>query len=402
MNYSLKFKLRNNARPDGTYPVVLQIIKDRKKREVYTGYYCTENQFDGQEFTTAYGKNKSKANQNLLNIKRKAHDIIEDIRHCDDNNFSLDDFVNAFKSKPKSGLVLDFFLEIIEERKLANQIGTAKTENDTLNAMKRMPGFSKMIFAELNYEWLKKFEAQLRSRNNTNGGIALKMRSIRTVTNRAVKSGLMKSTKYPFKDYKISALKSTPTKRALTIEQFKAIRGLNLKDHMHLLETKLLFLFSFYCRGMNFADLILLEWKNIDSNVLEYSRQKTGTKFKFELLGEAQIILDHFKEGRVNKYVFPLLLHENLTAQQIFNRKHKTLTKYNQNLKEIASLAGITVPLTSYVSRHSYATILKFIGTSSDIISQSMGHSSLDVTNAYLKSFDNKTLDDANSKLSEL
>ncbi len=53
--------------------------------------------------------------------------------------------------------------------------------------------------------------------------------------NRAIKSGLMKKDQYPFDDYEISNLKSTPNKRALTKQQFLSIRDLNLEDHPNLL-----------------------------------------------------------------------------------------------------------------------------------------------------------------------
>ncbi len=397
----MKFKLRNKVRPDGTYPVVLQIIKDRKKREVYTGYYSTLRQFENQEFTRAY-PNRTKANVGLLELKKKASDIIAGLKQGD-SDFSLDDFVNALKNKPKSNYVLDYMKSIIEERMLSNSIGTAKTEKDTLNAMKRIEGFQTLKFHELNYDWLRNFEAHLRSRGNTNGGISVKMRVIRTMLNRAIKSGLMKKDKYPFDDYKISSLKSTPNKRSLTKDQFISIRDLNLKGHQNLLLSKLIFLFSFYSRGINFYDIMLLEWKNIEGDQLRYVRRKTKAKFQIELLKSAQDILAHFKAVSADKkYVFPLLVNENPSALQLHNRKEKMLKKYNSDLKVLAELAGINVPLTSYVSRHSYATIMKMSGTSSDIISQSMGHSSVDVTNAYLKSFDSDMIDEANRKLNDL
>jgi site-specific recombinase XerD len=99
--------------------------------------------------------------------------------------------------------------------------------------------------------------------------------------------------------------------------------------------------------------------------------------------------------------VFPILLKENLTPMQIENRKHKTLRRFNKQLKEIAKIQGVKKNVTSYVIRHSFATNLKYAGISADLIGQSMGHQDVSVTNAYLKEFKDDIIDDAMTKLLE-
>jgi site-specific recombinase XerD len=84
---------------------------------------------------------------------------------------------------------------------------------------------------------------------------------------------------------------------------------------------------------------------------------------------------------------------------QIENRKSKKLKRFNNDLKKIAEIVGIDKPLTSYVARHSFATNLKELGVSTDVISQSMGHQNVSITTAYLKDFDNEVIDDANERL---
>jgi site-specific recombinase XerD len=88
-----------------------------------------------------------------------------------------------------------------------------------------------------------------------------------------------------------------------------------------------------------------------------------------------------------------------MTPIQIENRKAKKLKRFNSDLKKIAEIVGINKPLTSYVARHSFATNLKQLGVSTDIISQSMGHQNISITSAYLRDFENDVIDDANEKL---
>jgi site-specific recombinase XerD len=73
--------------------------------------------------------------------------------------------------------------------------------------------------------------------------------------------------------------------------------------------------------------------------------------------------------------------------------------QYNKELKEIAKICGIDKQLSSYVARHSYANCLKQKGVATDVISESMGHQNLAVTQAYLKELDSSVLDEASELL---
>ncbi|CDN31947.1 Integrase [Mucinivorans hirudinis] len=65
-------------------------------------------------------------------------------------------------------------------------------------------------------------------------------------------------------------------------------------------------------------------------------------------------------------------------------------------------MVGVSQNLTTYVARHSWATVAKEKGISVAIISEGLGHCTESVTNVYLKSFDQVVLDEANSQVSLL
>jgi len=226
---------------------------------------------------------------------------------------------------------------------------------------------------------------------------------LRALYNKAIKRRLIPRELYPFEEYKVSALRGEKNKRALTADDFKKIRDIDLSDNPPLLEAQRYFLFSFFARGMNFADLMLLKWTDIVGGRIHYTRSKTKGRFSIEVTDELQQLLDFFKaQNRNTDYVFPILLHHDLTAKQILERKHKVLARVNRKLKEIAKLAGVEEHLTSYVARHSFATILKKMGTSTDAISELMGHADVKITMTYLKGFDPDYLDKESRKLSML
>ena len=56
---------------------------------------------------------------------------------------------------------------------------------------------------------------------------------------------------------------------------------------------------------------------------------------------------------------------------------------------------GLRTPLTTYAARHTYATVLKRSGVSVALISESLGHSNVSITQIYLDSFENSQIDEA-------
>ena len=103
----------------------------------------------------------------------------------------------------------------------------------------------------------------------------------------------------------------------------------------------------------------------------------------------------------INKYqtsdvfIFPILANCPSKLSSRRNRIKKRRALYNKSLKQIGKLVGLDQPLTSYVARHTWATILKREGISISIISEGLGHSSEKTTRVYLKGFEDETLDKA-------
>ena len=211
----------------------------------------------------------------------------------------------------------------------------------------------------------------------------------------AIQRNIVKKEFYPFDSYKISKLKGKGIKRALDINEVQSIINMNMSKHPHLLNSRNYFVFSFYARGMNFADMMKLKWSDIAADKIAYKRSKTKNNFIIKILPPVKEILEYYDKIKNTIYVFPILLKENMTPSQIENRKSKTLKKYNKDLKEIAKVCGISKNISSYVARHSFANCLKQKGVATDIISESMGHQNLAITQAYLKELDSAVLDEA-------
>ena len=71
------------------------------------------------------------------------------------------------------------------------------------------------------------------------------------------------------------------------------------------------------------------------------------------------------------------------------------IAKVNIRLKKIGEELNLPIDITTYVARHSFATVLKRSGVSTSLICETLGHSSEKVTQIYLDSFENSQIDAA-------
>lgn len=396
---SIKFVLQNKPNSDGLYSVALRITKDRKKKEISLGFRCEIDEFENERFTKKHKLSK-KRNIILSELNLKALTIIDDFE-ANKENFSLKDFELKFIGKEKKEvLVFDFFDEIVEDLVKSGKTGNARVYKDTKNSLKKFANNDQLRFKDITVNFLEKYEVHLRQNNNNDGGIAVKMRQLRALFNDAIKRGFAKEDIYPFKHYKVSKLRGKAVKRALSIEDVKKLLAIDIDKYPHLLNSFNYFVFSYYNRGMNFIDLMKLRWSDIQGDNIIYTRSKTKSRFVIKMLEPAKKVIEYYSKNKKSEiYVFPLIVNENATPEQLENRKLKTLKKFNKDLKELSKIAEVESNVTSYVIRHSYATNLKFLGVSSDIISQSMGHSNVEITMTYLKEFENDILDSENEKL---
>ena len=387
---------------DNSFPIALRITKDRRKKIISLGFSCQDNEWNERksEFKKNH-ENYIQRNALLDKFKSNASSIIDDYKN-EGVDFTLNQFEERFRGdyKRKSVSVYDFFDYKVELLNEAGRTGSAKAYKDTRDAIFKFCPRNDLKFQEIDINFLDNFETHLRSRGNVDGGIAVRMRQLRALYNDAISKNVIAESFYPFKKYKIAKLKGKGIKRALTRDEIQKIFDFDISEHTNLVHSKNYFLFSYFTRGMNFIDIMYLTWDNIHDDTITYIRSKTKGRFSIKILSPVKEILNFYSNHHTTtNYVFPILLKENLTPTQIQNRKFKTLKKFNKDLKQIAFLVGIDKKLTSYVARHSFATNLKQLGVSTDIISESMGHQNINITNTYLKEFDSDVINQANEKL---
>ena len=294
----------------------------------------------------------------------------------------------------------DYFKQIIERLEKVKKYGSASKHKVTLALLQHFKT-TNMRFEELDLTYLREFEIFLRQRGNVNNSLATKFSVLKAVYNKAVSEGVFVPKSNPFQQFKVGSLWTNTCKRAIDKEDIQRLINLEITEG-HTTEYRQLardlFLFSYFTAGMNFGDMARLRYKDIIRGRVYYSRHKTQKLLSFQLMPNAmQIIGKYTRDNHAqDDYIFPILdRHVHRIEQQIHNRVHKVLAHVNRELKAWSKRLGLATTLTTYVARHTYATVLKRSGVSVELISESLGHSDLSTTQIYLDSFENSQIDEA-------
>lgn len=293
----------------------------------------------------------------------------------------------------------EFYRELIEHYGQTNKTGNRLIYKGSYNSIRDFSkGRLNILFTDMDINWLNKYEKWLRAKGNKETTMSLLFRTLRSAYNKAVESRCATKINYPFDNFKISKFDVKTKKRAISKEDVLKIIGLDLSQEDEGVKfSRDIFVFSYLGGGINFTDISNLRPEDLFENRIQYIRQKTGKKMGFQLQLEANRILSKFNQlPNFTGFLFPILdkrIHK--TAIQKQNRIHKILVKINKDLKQIAELAEISMNLSTYVARHSFATILKNSGVNISLISEALGHSDLSTTLIYLDSFENSQMDEA-------
>jgi site-specific recombinase XerD len=289
-----------------------------------------------------------------------------------------------------------FANHLIEELKKANRFGTARSYGSVIGVLKGYSNKKELQFQDVSYQFLTKFETHHVSNGNSLNGLAVYMRTIRAVFNKAIKEGIVEKELYPFDNYKV---KTVPTeKRALEWDLLKKIIEKKIPLNHECFNARNYFVASYMMYGMNYTDMAFLKKDDIKDGRIMYRRRKTSKLYDIKITSNLEKILSYYiRKNEGSLFVFPIIKREDLALQVKdidWDRK-----RYNAKLKDLAKLCKIDKTLTSYVSRHSFATQAMLQQVPLNAISSMLGHSSLKTTEVYLKSLPSNILDDYNAKI---
>jgi integrase len=372
---------------DGKYPVKVRVTYKREQQ-----YYKT-----GKKLTLAEWNELPSTKKSILVSVRKelqaAFKIIDDIvtEMNNEGGFSFD-ALNMRLGKAVTDTVNTAFAAKIERLEKDGAIGNMLNYRTAIRSIESFAG-SRIAFDSITADWLKRYEKYLLGEDKSYVTVSMYIRCLRAIMNEAKKSGILKESQYPFGEGKYKIPVGKGRKLALTLQQIKSIK--NYSDGKETTERyRDLWFFSYLCNGINFGDMLQLKYGDIDGDVIRWYRAKTintsEKKEKIEAVitpGMSAIIEKYGNPDKsADKFIFPYLKggESPIKCKKIIM---DVIKRTNKRLKTIGNAVGIN-GLTTYVARHSFATVLKRSGTNVAFISESLGHSNQKTTQNYLASFE--------------
>ncbi|GAB2542796.1 site-specific integrase [Spirosoma aerophilum] len=412
---------------DGSHPFLVRITKDRKNRWISTGISIHPEFWNKEKNTFRKNvpeKKRTELEVALRNWKDRYTDAAETLAGDDEVHDvkSVAEKVSSERLSTRKFKLLTYFDEIISQFDKAGNIGNRRVYRDVQNSLRRFLGKDEDVsFEAVTVKFCNEWETKMRSEGVTEVTLSLRFRTLRAILNKAIANGYSKATSYPFarnssekNKFQIGKFDTKTSKRAVSKADIRKIdayqpskeegKYATLRNTQERLQVaKDIFLFSYYCGGINFVDIAALKWSNIGKDLdnkprLSYIRQKTGGKFTLLLITQSLAILERYRPQELlnTSYIFPILnstLHK--TPAQKHNRCSKIMGQVNVDLKTIGIAVGIETPLTTYVARHSFATALKRSGVTTGVISEAMGHRDERTTQIYLSEFETDLVDAA-------
>ena len=392
---SIKVKFRPSTVADHEGTIYYQIIHERKVRQLLSDYKVFPSEWDeSRSMVTTSQKSERKAF--ILSIRERIRWDVERLNKIDkklDSNgltYTADDVIDEFNRYANEYSLFNFMESIIVKLKHNGKVRTSETYKSALSSFKKFRQDEDIMLDCLTSEIMEAYEAWHKSRGVAPNTISFYARILRAVYNRAVEDDIIEN-RNPFKHVYTGVDKTV--KRALPLPVIKKIKALDLSLNSSLDYARDMFLMSFYLRGMSFIDMAFLKKSDLKNGYVTYRRRKTGQQLIIEWTKEMQMILDKYPENATD-YLLPIIKNPGTNERCTYRNMGYNI---NHNLKKIAKMVGVQIPLTLYVARHSWASAAKAKGIPLSVISEGMGHDSEANTQIYLASLDTSVVDRANS-----
>lgn len=290
-----------------------------------------------------------------------------------------------------------FMHEVMDGLRQEERFATAHIYKYALAAVTDFVGGGEIFFGALTRRWLKRFQEYLDDLQRSYNTISTYVRVLRAVYNRAVDCGLIAGEYRLFAGMKTGV--SSERKLAVTAVQMNNLLDKNLRNRLSpdVCEAQDTLALMLLLQGMPYTDLAHLHKGNLNGDLLICRRRKTGTELCVRLLPETMRLIDRYKSSDTDSPYLLNILSGKRSGEAAFREYRDKLRSLNFHLSRLSECCGLEgVKVSSYTARHTWATLAKYCQVPEEVISEGLGHSSLEVTRTYLKSFEGDELDKAN------
>lgn len=399
---SIKLKFRPSTVVGKEGSLYYQVICKRVVRQVATNYKIMADEWSADNDSLILNRTDMIRYNQLHEIQRKIEwdhrrfkQIVKRLSSSD-SSFTASAIVRDFQGYTSEITLFSYTRSIVARLWKQGQYRTSETYTSTLNSFYEFREGVDIYFEDIDSNLLLAYEYHLKAKSLSPNTISFYMKRLRAVYNKAIDDGFAEN-KNPFR--RVSTSSEKTVKRAIPLKCIKKLKDLDLSYSASKSFARDMFLFSFYTRGMSFVDIAYLRKKDLKGKVLTYRRKKTGQLLSIQWERCMQEIVDKYASTFMSPYLLSIIGDPN---GDIRKQYHHVQARINRNLKNIGAALDLSIPLTMYCARHSWASIARNEGIPISVISEGMGHDSESTTQIYLASLETQVIDKANRKILNL
>jgi len=400
------------------YAVLLEISKSGKRGYISLKISGNRDDWDEEQerfiikkgLRTDEGKKDNEKNKLKNDFIEKLNIRIKDIlSQFEKNNtdWTINQFKTEFIGKQNHSNAYNYFKKHIDNLIETGHPGNARVYSETLHMIELFDKkFESRVFSEIDLKYIKSFDTYLQKRAISGNSRSVYLRTIRSLLNKAIQDKEASADTYPFGKggFQIGSIETRTAKRYLPTDHLEILKNSQsiIPDREF---ARCIFLFSYYCHGINFVDMAKLKTSNIinsdNGRYIVYKREKTKNKrnaktLHIKITPEIQELIDLMKSYKLplDDHLLPIVTinHKN---QQLYEHIKNRGKKVNKYLKKLGEDLGFDLKLTTYVSRHTMAMQLQSNKIPIEVISQVLGHKDIVTTKIYLDDLDNSVIDEA-------
>ncbi len=395
----LFFIKKHRAKSNGEVPIYLRITINGQSLDMSMHREVIASKWDNRTGVVIGNSREAKLiNSYLFSVKSSIYEHYKYLRETDDELTPTrvkNSYLGIAEEKRKS--IVEIFTEHNDEiKKLEGKGYTSITIRRYKTSLSRLKAFIKfkydkvdMYLDDLNHSFVKAYEVYIKSTTGVCHNTSIKfLKQLKKIVGIAIANGWM--TVDPFR--KIKLREEKVDRGYLSDADIKALIALKF-DFKRLEEVRDCFIFSCFT-GLAFTDAKSISPENIvigsdGGQWIKINRAKNNNLSSVPILPPIQRIIDKYKDDtycKAKNVLIPV----------------KSNQKMNAYLKEIATLAGIKLNLTTHLARHTFATTVTLNNdVPIETVSKMLGHTSLKTTKIYARLLDKKVGRDMN-KISSL
>lgn len=391
---SIKVKFRPSTVSGCEGAVYYQIIHRRRVRQIASTCRLFAGEWDarcGAPVAVASADRSAHVRSARRRIDRETALLARIVRNLDESgrDYTADTVCARYAEIAARSRLFRFMDEIIATLRRNGRTRTSETYQAARRSFGKFRRDEDIAIWDIDCDLIEAYEAWMRAAGLTSNTVSFYNRILRAVYSRAVEAGLT-DDRQPFRRAYTGIDKTL--KRALPLAAVSRIMNLDLPVGSPLGFARDMFLLSFMFRGMSFIDMAFLRKSDLRNGFVTYRRRKTGRLLTIAWTADMQRIINRYPPNPT-EHLLPIIRDSRTNPRTAYRN---AACMINRHLKTIARMADISMPLTLYVARHSWATAANTVGVPVSVISEGMGHQSETTTRIYLASLDTSIIDNAN------